>query len=68
MEKQKDILTREETAKLLSISLPTLWSWTKKNILKSYGIGNRVYYKKEEINEALIQINYENSKTITSSI
>lgn len=52
-----DILTREETAKLLSISLPTLWNWTKKNILKSYGIGSRVYYKKDEVINSLIQIN-----------
>lgn len=53
----KDILTREETAKLLSISLPTLWNWTKKNILTAYGIGGRVYYKKDEVIQALIQIN-----------
>ena len=53
----KDILTREETAQLLSISLPTLWSWTKKNALTAYGIGGRVYYKKDEVINSLIQIN-----------
>ncbi len=53
----KDILTREETAQLLSISLPTLWNWTKKNILTAYGIGGRVYYKKDEVINSLIQIN-----------
>ncbi|MDM1140051.1 helix-turn-helix domain-containing protein [Empedobacter sp. R132-2] len=56
-EDAKDILTREETARLLSISLPTLWNWTKKNILTAYGIGGRVYYKKDEVINALIPFN-----------
>lgn len=44
-----ELLTREETAELLKISLTTLWHWSKKGILPSYGIGNRVYYKRGEI-------------------
>lgn len=57
MEQDKDILTREETANLLSISLPTLWNWTKKGILNSYGIGGRIYYRKDEVMNSLIKIN-----------
>ncbi len=44
-----ELLTREETAEYLKISLTTLWQWSKKGILPSYGIGNRVYYKRSEI-------------------
>ncbi|WP_299160099.1 helix-turn-helix domain-containing protein [uncultured Eudoraea sp.] len=51
-----ELLTREETAEYLKISLSTLWHWSKKGILPSYGIGNRVYYKRIEIEEALIKL------------
>jgi excisionase family DNA binding protein len=48
--KENDILlTREETAKLLSVSLVTLWDWTKKDILPAYRIGNKIRYKKSEV-------------------
>ncbi|HRZ32592.1 MAG TPA: helix-turn-helix domain-containing protein [Flavobacterium sp.] len=48
--KENDVLlTREETAKLLSVSLVTLWDWTKKDILPAYRIGNKIRYKKSEV-------------------
>ena len=53
----EELLTRNETAKLLKISLSTLWHWSKDGRLKAYGLGNRVYYKKSEILEKIIQIN-----------
>ncbi len=43
------LLTREETAKLLSISLVSLWSLTKENKLPVYHIGKSVRYKQSEI-------------------
>lgn len=46
-------VTREETADKFKVNLSTLWGWTKKGILKSYGIGGRVYYKLSEIEQAL---------------
>ena len=52
-----EYLTRNETAKLLSINLSTLHFWTKKGKLKAYGIGNRVYYKRHEIESTLIRLN-----------
>ena len=52
-----ELLTREETAEYLKISLTTLWHWSKKGILPSYGIGNRVYYKRTEIDINLTKIN-----------
>ena len=56
--KPTEFLTRAETAKLLQINLTTLWYWTKKGKLQSYGIGNRVYYKRSEIEESIIKIIY----------
>tara|TARA_R110002050_G_scaffold57866_7_gene130297 strand:- start:92849 stop:93130 length:282 start_codon:yes stop_codon:yes gene_type:complete len=51
------LLTREETAKMLSISLPTLWKFTKDDVIPAYRIGTRVRYKKNEILLALKQMN-----------
>ena len=53
-----ELLTREETAKLLKVSLTTLWNWTKKGKIPAYGIGNRVYYKRGEIMNALVSFRY----------
>jgi len=52
-----EYLTRQEVADLLKIDLSTLWHWTKKKTLNAYGIQNRVYYKRSEIESYL-----ENSK------
>lgn len=47
-----EYLTRIETAKLLRVTLPTLSEWTKRGILNSYRMGNRIRYKRSEVNEA----------------
>ena len=52
-----ELLTREETAEYLKISLTALWHWSKKGILPSYGIGNRFYYRRSEVESSLIRMN-----------
>lgn len=52
-----ELLTREETAQYLKISLSTLWHWSKNGVSPSYGIGNRVYYKRSEVESSLIKKN-----------
>ena len=54
---EDDLLTREETAELLKINLSTLHNWTKEKKLTSYGIGGRVYYKRNEIVQSLLKLN-----------
>ncbi len=51
------LLSAHETCELLKISRSSLWKHTKSGKLKSYGIGNRVYYKKEEILQSITRIN-----------
>jgi excisionase family DNA binding protein len=51
------ILSRAETAKLLSISLVTLWDLTRKDKIPAFRIGNRIKYKKSDVLNALIQKN-----------
>ena len=53
----EQLLTREQTADLLNVNLSTLWAWTKKGKLQSYGIGNKVFYKRSEIENSLIPLN-----------
>jgi excisionase family DNA binding protein len=50
---ENDLLTRDEVCKLLSINKTSLWKHTKTGKLKSYGIGNRVFYKRSEVLEAV---------------
>ncbi len=52
-----EYLTRNEVKELLKIDLSSVHNWTKKGKLKSYGIGNRIYYKRSEVEQAIIPLN-----------
>ena len=52
-----EFMSRQEVADLLKIDLTTLWKYTKDKKLISYGIGNRVLYKRNEVINAIIQLN-----------
>jgi excisionase family DNA binding protein len=49
-------LTRVEVAEMLKCDKSTVHNWTKKGKLKKYCIGNRTYYKRSEVEAALIAI------------
>lgn len=51
------LMTRHEVTKFLGVSLVTLHSWTKANILTAYRIGNKIRYKESEVLKALQQMN-----------
>ncbi|AWM14642.1 DNA-binding protein [Flavobacterium sediminis] len=48
-----ELLTREETAKLLSVSLPTLHNWCLQGIIPSYRFNTRIRFKREDIEKLL---------------
>lgn len=50
---KEEVLTREETAEFIKVSLVTLWSWAKKDLLVPYRIGRETRYLKSDILEAL---------------
>lgn len=56
-EKQKPqkMYSREEVCKMLQISIPTLWSKTKKGEIKACQIGRRVLYEENEVKRLLGQ-------------
>jgi excisionase family DNA binding protein len=53
---ETEFITRQETAEILGISLPTLNEWTKQGIIIGYRIATRVRYKRAEILNAVNQI------------
>lgn len=50
-------LTRNEVKELLHIDLSTVHNWTKKGKLQAYGISNRIYYKRHEVEQAIQPLN-----------
>ncbi|MBC7525909.1 MAG: helix-turn-helix domain-containing protein [Flavobacterium sp.] len=55
---ESDLLTRSEVCQLLSINFTTLWKHTKSGKLLSSGIGNRVFYSRKQVLEAVKPINH----------
>lgn len=54
--KPTEYLTRNEVCDMLQIDLSTLHRWRVNGTLVSYGLGNRVYFKRSEI-EAFLENN-----------
>lgn len=52
-----EYLTRQDVSELLKIDLGTVHNWSKNGKLNPYGIGNRIYFKRKEVEKAIIQIN-----------
>ncbi len=58
-----EYLTRRDLASLLDIDISTVHNWSKRGILNPYGIGGRVYYKRSEVEAAIIELKPSQSKT-----
>lgn len=52
----KEWLTARDTERFLKISNVTRWNWTRGGILKSYKVGSRIRYRKDEVLNALMNI------------
>lgn len=57
LKEPEEFLSRNETAKLLKISLVTLHQWTNDGILKPMKMGNRTYFSRSQIIEKLYNSN-----------
>ena len=51
-----EFLTRDEVAALLKVDRSTVYNWTKRGILIAHQIGSRVYYKREELENAIVKL------------
>lgn len=52
----EELLTREQAAQLLGITLPTLRDYTRRGYVTGYRIGTRVRYKRNEVLDNLQRI------------
>lgn len=52
----EEYLSRAEVAKMLKVDISTIHNWGKAGKIKRYGLGNRVYYKRSELERAIIQL------------
>lgn len=51
-----ELMSRSQVCDYLQIDSSTLWTWTNKGKVKAYGIGNRRYYKKNELLQSLVPL------------
>ena len=51
-----EYLTRNEVSGLLKCDLSTIHNWVKKGKLKPYGIGHRIFFKRTDIENALVYL------------
>lgn len=50
----KRYLSADEVCQRFAVTKPTIHEWRKRKILKSYKLGSRVYYRLDEIENAMI--------------
>jgi hypothetical protein len=51
-----EYLTRLEVSKMLKCDISTLHNWSKAGKLTRHAIGNRIYFKRSEVERAIIQL------------
>ena len=58
-----EFLTRNEVAELLKCDLSTIHNWCKKGKLIPFGISGRIYFKRSDIEAALIPLGKKKGAT-----
>ena len=53
----EELKTRQQASEFFQINLSTLWMWTKSGKIPCYSIGNRIYYKRSDLEASLTKIN-----------
>ncbi|EIJ37780.1 hypothetical protein JoomaDRAFT_0746 [Galbibacter orientalis DSM 19592] len=51
-----EYLTRTEVSEMLKIDISTVHNWTKRGILKAHSIGSRIYYKRSQVESAIVEL------------
>ena len=51
-----ELMSRQEVADFFQVSLVTVHDWLNKGWLRSHRIGNKVRFKRHEVEEALVEI------------
>jgi len=48
-----EYLTRQDIRDMFKVDMSTVHNWTKAGKIKAYQIGSRVYYRRDEVEQAL---------------
>jgi excisionase family DNA binding protein len=48
---------RKELAEMLNVNISTVHNWTARGILTALQIGGRIYYRRSDIEDAMIKLN-----------
>lgn len=56
VKEQEELLTQTEVCAFYKVTPVTVIKWQKEGLIKSYGIGNILRYKKSELIESLVSI------------
>ncbi|MEM4260946.1 MAG: helix-turn-helix domain-containing protein [Candidatus Woesearchaeota archaeon] len=56
------LMTIKDLCEYFQITRQTLYNWTKGGLIKAYRVARKVYYKPNEVEEAMVRIN-DYSKT-----
>jgi excisionase family DNA binding protein len=51
-----EYLSRSEVAKMLSVNQSTVHNWKTKGIISAYQIGGRVFFKRKEVENAIVKL------------
>lgn len=52
----EEYLTRDEVAEMLKVNLRTVHTWGKAGKLRRHAIGNRILFKRSEVEQAIIEL------------
>lgn len=51
-----EFLTRKEVSEMLKVDLSTIHNWCKSNKLKPLGIGSRVYFRRSDVVNSIVEL------------
>jgi hypothetical protein len=51
-----DYLSRKEVSEMLKIDISSVHNWSKRGILKPLQIGNRIYFKLQDVENSIVQL------------
>ena len=53
---QTEYLSRNEVAEMLKINISSVHNWTQKGILQPYQCGGKIFYKRSEVETAIVKL------------
>ena len=54
--KPTEYLSRNEVAEMLKINISSVHNWTQKGILQAYQCGGKIFFKRLEVEKAIIKL------------